>query len=532
MNKSAVLASGLCIALSSLAQIPHGAFDTGDFPNVTFPVRTNNPDTLAKADIHIYENGTPVELSDFEVLHVEDKTSKSNVLIIGTPKGRDQQAMYVINDLLTGYTVLPVNENMRLNAAVYRRSENKEMEFQTLQDSFSSDVTSLWQSVLDYCDSDRADFAETPDILWVIDKGLRLMDTLPPDEAKAIVLFTTGSVEHIADATPLLDRAREKRVHIYTVNIDGGEKGDIIGRTLSRYTYGKFLNMDFNEADSRAKLRDQGMRDAKDNLVRTEASPFLFDEVYTLNRWLQELPQRWDGVNYKISFVSNLDRLGKTVPVKVELGQEIINIEYDVPAITAGIWIKAHIWLFIILLITALTLLAATLIFLVKFIRKRAHAREKAETARENERKRLRAEQESLRRKLEIAENERWRMQQHEAERERESRRKEQLSSISQLMAAKNIRARVLVSTVDGSYEYLVSSPEATIGTANDNLIVVNDPTVSRHHAIITYDGHSFSIKDLKSTNGLELNGFRIDALTLKNGDTISLGNTTIKVYI
>ena len=50
-----------------------------------------------------------------------------------------------------------------------------------------------------------------------------------------------------------------------------------------------------------------------------------------------------------------------------------------------------------------------------------------------------------------------------------------------------------------------------TIGKANDNEYVVNDPSVSRHHAQLTYEeeGH-WILEDLGSTNGTFVNGIQI----------------------
>ena len=82
-----------------------------------------------------------------------------------------------------------------------------------------------------------------------------------------------------------------------------------------------------------------------------------------------------------------------------------------------------------------------------------------------------------------------------------------------------------------GSYEYMMKSPEVTIGTAEDNMIVIEDRTVSRHHAILYFNGEYFGIKDRKSTNGIVMNGFKMTDMKLRNGDSVSLGNAMIKIY-
>jgi serine protease Do len=71
-----------------------------------------------------------------------------------------------------------------------------------------------------------------------------------------------------------------------------------------------------------------------------------------------------------------------------------------------------------------------------------------------------------------------------------------------------------------------------TIGR-EDADVVLDDPEISRNHAVIRIvDGH-LEIADAGSSNGTVVNGTRIhSAYTLTNGDTIKLGQTTIDVEL
>lgn len=62
------------------------------------------------------------------------------------------------------------------------------------------------------------------------------------------------------------------------------------------------------------------------------------------------------------------------------------------------------------------------------------------------------------------------------------------------------------------------------IGRLADNDIVINDAAVSRHHAVIIDTGSSFVIADLRSANGVLLQGRRLHpTATLADGDHISI---------
>ena len=67
-----------------------------------------------------------------------------------------------------------------------------------------------------------------------------------------------------------------------------------------------------------------------------------------------------------------------------------------------------------------------------------------------------------------------------------------------------------------------------TIGRSSDCSVVLSDPNVSRKHAEIRHIGEGYSLIDLGSTNGTEVNGQRVAETALMNGDVISVGQTKL----
>lgn len=63
-----------------------------------------------------------------------------------------------------------------------------------------------------------------------------------------------------------------------------------------------------------------------------------------------------------------------------------------------------------------------------------------------------------------------------------------------------------------------------TIGRAPDNLIVIDDPSVSGRHAEIRLVGESYHLKDRGSTNGTRVNGISITETALRFDDRIHFG--------
>ena len=64
------------------------------------------------------------------------------------------------------------------------------------------------------------------------------------------------------------------------------------------------------------------------------------------------------------------------------------------------------------------------------------------------------------------------------------------------------------------------------IGRSPDNDIVVDDPTVSRHHARVAFDGNQYFVEDLSSTAGTTINGRKVGRGAVPGGGTVKLGDT------
>ncbi|MDB4833312.1 FHA domain-containing protein [Acidimicrobiia bacterium] len=68
------------------------------------------------------------------------------------------------------------------------------------------------------------------------------------------------------------------------------------------------------------------------------------------------------------------------------------------------------------------------------------------------------------------------------------------------------------------------------IGRLPEKEIILDDVTVSRHHAFITVDDEEISITDEVSTNGIFINGELLTESTLKSGDRLQVGKFSLIV--
>jgi len=63
-----------------------------------------------------------------------------------------------------------------------------------------------------------------------------------------------------------------------------------------------------------------------------------------------------------------------------------------------------------------------------------------------------------------------------------------------------------------------------TIGRLPDNVVVIDNPAVSGHHARIVREGEQVVLEDLKSTNGTFVNGRAVARHALRHGDEVLVG--------
>lgn len=95
------------------------------------------------------------------------------------------------------------------------------------------------------------------------------------------------------------------------------------------------------------------------------------------------------------------------------------------------------------------------------------------------------------------------------------------------------IRRAVLVLEVNG-IRHPLSPPGFTLGRGTDADVRINDPGISRLHARVsvrgTEDAPQVTIEDMGSTNGIVVDGRRVQTATLTAGSRVELGNTRMLV--
>jgi hypothetical protein len=90
---------------------------------------------------------------------------------------------------------------------------------------------------------------------------------------------------------------------------------------------------------------------------------------------------------------------------------------------------------------------------------------------------------------------------------------------------------RVLVRQEGGEEIRYPLGRRTTIGRTPDNDIQIDTTYVSRHHAVVLSNAQDCVVEDLNSTNGVLVNGRRVGRHSLRDGDSLLIGNTVFSFH-
>ena len=86
------------------------------------------------------------------------------------------------------------------------------------------------------------------------------------------------------------------------------------------------------------------------------------------------------------------------------------------------------------------------------------------------------------------------------------------------------------IATGDPPYSVTIPTNSVTIGREFDNLLTLNDLTVSRHHAILAKEAQQWTIKTISETQTLLVNGMAFRETRLRPHDQFLIGNMVLRL--
>lgn len=91
--------------------------------------------------------------------------------------------------------------------------------------------------------------------------------------------------------------------------------------------------------------------------------------------------------------------------------------------------------------------------------------------------------------------------------------------------------AYLFIEVANRAYKYRIRNTVTTIGSAEDNMVRIKEPSVEEHHLLISYVAGQFYLRRLGDAPA-RINGERVEAFTeeLRYGDEIGIGDVILRL--
>lgn len=487
-------------------------FNSDAFPTVTFVWHDDGAEELAKGDVRfLRENGLNKDFT-MQALQRDKRNAGKHIVILWEDfaeisKGKDIRAgqhEFIKNaiNLFLASSKLSVNDQVMV--AQFHRSVNTTTVMQPLQNGFSNDFGTLRNLVTMHRHSDRS-FSNAPnstDLYTAVREAIELLRDLPEDGgSRAVYLFTAGHPRNVAgadSADQVLMLAQRCNIPVYILEYYPASGVANETANFARATEGDFECFDQN-----------GVQRA----------------CTTMLSWYDEIDDAYFGHDYRFSFESGMKRGDDPQTVALNIKGVEYQEQYMPPAFSLKEWMAEHLLLTIAIILFILLVIAAVVVLSVLSHRK------KARKLKDLESKQKAAEAEAQQAIAQANSSlDQYKLQQEQS-RAAEKERDEQ-ERLAGLMKTKNLCPRLVWELEGVKSTYDITQPTVTIGRDAGNDLVLDHNSVSRQHAIITYDGYGFYIIDTNSTNHVIVNGVVQVQTVLHSTDTIQLGQVRIIFYL
>lgn len=484
--------------------------DDTEFPKISFNYNIYSNQELEKSDFKLFEDNNNNEITDFNFSIVDNEASDYNKTILFL--WEDMYSHEIFANKRTKYdfiskTINSFFENIQngnkdfYNIATYNRDKNGKL-LSLFSADFSSDIEVLIDEVNNHEQSKEVFITEPRacDLLKAVSDGLDLLIE-EKNDVRALIVFTSGLNLDNAygaknDFSSIKEKSIKNEIPVYIICFP------IAGTTikvqeLATGTYGKYIStIDYNESTAK------------------------------LTNFIDDISETALGKTYNFSYNSNFPKDGKTHTIILNIGKEFVNIPVMISDPTFSDWYNANTILFYLLLITTIIIIAAIIVIIVVVSSKKKKAKKQAF---DNLRKEQEAKSDAVRKENEEKLNS---LKKNIEDEKNLAKKVERQKELSNIMKTKNLYPRLQIKYQDKTESYNITNVETQIGRTNDNDLVLSSTTISRKHAKIEFNGASFEITDLNSTNHVIVNGAFVERALLKNGDIIGLGEVVVYFYL
>lgn len=499
--------SFIVVMFSYAQQRGASQFNTEDFPSVSFVWNDYNPDVIQDKQVLLKEDDQVRSFTwrNITSSHSIEK-SKSIVILFEDMKSHGDQSDFTSAMLRTFFSI-GIQKNDRFNIIAFNRDKGDGGFMRSITHGFSNNTPEINNELFSYRNSQEL-FQTNPysaNIYQALNEAISILEKEPKENLKAIILVSAGMNMNTAGAPKefISAEALKRNIPIYIVKYPiNGDRSckDIEG--IEKITYGELIVS--------SNTRDD------------------YNTALALASAYRKMSARHYGQDYKVTFTSLGKRNGKSHNILLSINGIDHRITYTSPDFSLQIWMQENVGMAVLIGCAAL-LLMGLIIFFIVFTSKK---RKEKDLALQRKNEQLQEQQKQMQEKLDAERKVREGAELAARRKEEAAMFENQQKELANIMHAKNLYPR-LVFAIDGvNKTEVVAAPITNIGRDANNDIVLDKPTVSRAHAIITFNGSGFEIQNVSKTNKTIVNGQFIDKTVLKANDIIGIGEIVINFYI
>ena len=486
-------------------------FNTDDFPNVSFVWNDYNPNVILGNQVSLKEDDQLRSITWRNLSPSRSTEKRKSIVVLWEDMRSHGDQSDFTSAMLRSFFSNGVQANDYFNIIAFNRDKGDGNFMQSITHGFTNDISDIQRNLFSRSNS-MEPFRTNPysaNIYQALNEAILLLEKEPKDNLKAIILVSAGMNMNTAGAPKefVSAEALKRNIPIYIVkyplNGDFSYK-DIEG--IEKITFGE--------------------------LIVPSTTRDYYGTARQLKNVYDNMSIRHYGQDYKVTFSSLGKRNGKSHNIILSINGIDHKITYTSPDFSIQIWMQENIGV-AIAIGCAVLLLLAIIIFLIVYSSKKRKAKD---IAFQKEKEQLKAKMEEQQREMQAKLDAERKVREGAAlaarKKEEAAQFENQQKELENIMRAKNLYPRLVFAINGATRTEVVSTPITKIGRDGNNDIIIDKPTISRAHAIITFNGSGFEIQNVSKTNKTIVNGQFIDKIALKANDIIGIGEVVINFYI
>ena len=500
--------------------------DISNFPEIEFSVNNRNPNLLTSSSFTFSEliEGKTIQSDSVTIYRVSKDSidySKSNktVLILLESlvhESRNEQNLTFRSSLLEVLEKV-VNKGDKFKIVTFSLKDGKTNILNDVNKTFTDDISVL-KNDLENHRTITNDFTNKPvsDIYGAIIQGISELEDLNTDLPKSILLLSeernNSKIDNLSSNAVSL--AIEKDVVINTIKYNRSRYHQFADPTLSEKTYGisKVLNPkggDMNRVNEEKRIESSA----------------------SIETILNNVVERSLGLDYNIVLkVNDSVKDGKNhfVQIKINNNNKTLKLVYKAP----GNWLIAQFQINFVRAVIVSLVLIIILSFIIYYLLKKKKLNKLNKLNKIKLKKQKEEEQEAsiLAQKEELLKikNQQEQIKIQEIE---DLRRINEKALIKQMLSTGSFPI-LKFSDSKSSLQFEINNPIIKIGRdKGSNDICIANKNISRNHFSIVFMNNQYKVKDNASTNGIKLNGRKINESVLKHADIIEIADLSFTFY-